>query len=216
MSDSQNGIPSLKRYERQIYLDIYRLQVEMLNKSSDRRVNVNRYYMYAMYFLVLALSAFAVNLGGIFNSGGIASSASKVNPIFISLVLCGISLLGSAITESWIRNTSGYLMSNSSRENILRTLECCLPDQADFYNQRNIINDGRDYIQLAYHELYAPMIFRTGFIFSILVTVFHFRDIYGRTLLIGIVIALCIILSQSYFIRVKLLKTRGKLNEGGE
>lgn len=91
MSDNQNN--SLKRYEHQMGLDIYKLQVEMLNERSNRRVNVKRYYMYAMSFLVLALSAFVVNKGGNFNLGVNTSSTNELSSIFLSLALCGISFL---------------------------------------------------------------------------------------------------------------------------
>ena len=156
MGDNQDNNP-LKRYERQMCLDIYKLQVEMLNESSNRRVNVNRYYMYAMSFLVLALSAFIANKSGIFNIGVATSSTNEISSLFISFALCGISLLGAAITESWIQNASGYLISNSNREEIIRSLEVKLP--YSFHEQMYGLEDSKDYIQLARHELHAPLIF---------------------------------------------------------
>lgn len=177
MGNNQNN--ELKRYERQMGLDIYKLQVEMLNESSNRRVNVNRYYMYAMSFLVLAISAFVANKGGIFNLSVRTSSADEISSLFITLTLSGISLLGAAITESWIQNSSGYLISNSNREQIIRCLECGLPQNFDFHNQMLKINNSKDYMQLAYHELYAPLIFRNGFLIVVLIGTFYLRDIYG-------------------------------------
>ncbi len=204
MSDKQNG-KSLKRYERQMCLDIYKLQVEMLNKSSDRRVNVNRYYMYAMSFLVLALSAFVVNKGGIFNLGVNPDSTDEISLSFISFALFGICLLGAAITESWIQNASGYLISNSNREKIIRNLEGQFDLPINFHKRMLNISAKKDYIELANHELYAPIIFKYGFLIVVVFGTFYLRDIYGWLLHV-VIIALGILLLQSYFIKDQLLE----------
>ena len=209
MDDNQDNNP-LKRYERQMCLDIYKLQVEMLNESSNRRVNVNRYYMYAMSFLVLALSAFIANKSGIFNIGAATSSTNEVSSLFISFALCGISLLGAAITESWIQNASGYLRSNSNREEIIRSLEVELP--YSFHERMYGLEDNTDYIQLAHHELYAPLIFRTGFLIVVFIGTSYLRDMFGY-LFYAVIAALGILLLQSFYTKFQILPMRSEDNE---
>lgn len=214
MSENQNGIP-LKRYERQMCIDIYKLQVGMLNESSNRRVNVNRYYMYAMSFLVFALSAFVANKSGIFNLGVNTSSTDGISSIFISFALFGISILGAAITESWIQNASGYLIANSKREEIIRGLEVKVDLPIKFYKQMLNINNEKDYIELAYHELYAPIIFRFGFLLVVSIGTFYLQDIYGWLFHV-VIVALGVLLLQSYFIKVQLLEISERRNENNE
>ena len=129
-SESSNG-------DRGTYLEIYKLQIDTITKISDRRVNVSRYYIFAISALILALSVisssdFLENLKPTSIESPESAEKSKdasENTEIITFAMGITGLLGSALTFSWILNMLGYLISNTKRYQKIADLETRLPYQ---------------------------------------------------------------------------------------
>ena len=145
------------------YLEIYKLQTDTITKTSDRRVNVSRYYIFAISALVLALSVVSSSeFLEIINPIDFEKSNSEGSKsIAFSLGVTGG--LGSILTFSWLLNMFGYLSSNSKRYEKIKDLECYLPYQ--FTKSMGLDFGGSDkkYFYFARHELLAPLVFCVGF-----------------------------------------------------
>lgn len=152
------------------YLEIYKIHSDIITQTSNRRVNVNRYYVLALSVIVLALSAI-LRGGDIlsdFFTGNNASDNSNIDIHIIGYIVCITSILGMFLSASWIINVYGYLRTNSNRYNIINVIENKLshklPDVSKNSNG-SIVSYPRDYFNLAFHESYAPIIFTIGFTF---------------------------------------------------
>lgn len=149
------------------YLEIYKLQMNTITETSNRRINVNRYYILALSVLVLALSVIVrggSTLADIFN----VEIKEALDSTFIGLSVLITGVLGLLLTLSWIKNIVGYLHSNSNRYEIIKNLECLLPYQ--FIQSMWKLNPNgkrKKYLNFAVHEVLTPTVFCLGFLFSI-------------------------------------------------
>ncbi len=154
--------------DTETYLEIYKLQMNTITETSNRRINVSRYYILALSVLVLALSV--VVRGGstlveIFKIGDFNLNSRHVG---LSVIITGV--LGSLLTLSWIMNMVGYLRSNSNRYETIKKLERFLPYQFTKSMWKRMPGGNyKKYLNFASHELYTPSVFCLGFV---LLTVF--------------------------------------------
>ena len=161
--DNSENVKNCNR-DMETHLEIYKLQVNTITETSNRRINVSRYYILALSVLVLALSV-VVRGGSVLLEILVDAKNFKINPqhIGISVIITGI--LGSLLTFSWIKNMVGYLHSNSNRYEIIKELECFLPYQFTKSMWKLIPNGSyKKYLNLAGHELLAPSVFCNGFL----------------------------------------------------
>lgn len=168
MENSQNCSESCD-CNAETYLEIYKLQMNTITETSNRRINVNRYYILALSVLVLALSVIVRGgntLAEIFN----VQIKEILDSTFIGLSALITGVLGLLLTLSWIKNIVGYLHSNSNRYEIIKNLECLLPYK--FIQSMWKLNPNgkhKKYLNFASHELLTPSVFCLGFV---LLTVF--------------------------------------------
>ncbi len=153
--------------DTETYLEIYKLQMNVITNTSDRRINVNRYY-------ILALSVFVLALSVIVRGGGTLAEIFNVqikevlNSTFIGRSVLITGVLGLLLTLSWIKNIIGYLHSNSNRYEIIKKLERLLPYQ--FTRSMWKLNSNgkhKKYLNFAAHEVLTPTVFCLGFLLSI-------------------------------------------------
>lgn len=154
--------------DTETYLEIYKLQMDVITNTSNRRINVNRYYILALSVLVLALSVIVrggSTLAEIFN----IQIKEILDSTFIGLSVLITGVLGLLLTLSWIKNIVGYLHSNSNRYEIIKDLECCLPYQFTQSTWKlNPNGENKKYLHFAVHEVLTPTVFCLGFLFSII------------------------------------------------
>ena len=173
------------KWEQEQYMEIYKLQVQTITETSNRRTNVNRYYILALSVLALALSAVMRGSDVLFNSADSANSTKVFDRDSIGIVIMVIGMLGGMLSYSWIRNISRYLYANSNRYEAIKKLECKMShsfinDMWDFIKKREHHikqnpNNGEDitYFQLSLHDVYAPFIFSLGFIMLMIFGAWH-------------------------------------------
>lgn len=184
------------------YLEIYKLHFNNMNEMSNRRVNVNRYYILALSVIILALSTLIRSgdfLSVIFTG---SNGNSNLSGDLVALSMCIIGLLGAMLSESWIRNILGYLITSSHRYEVIKQLECNLDYNfiKKAYNRIDPkVEDTKSYFSLANHELHAPLIFQFGFT---LLTVFGLLEL-GRHIsgyqMIPIAMVISILFADSIF-----------------
>lgn len=163
--DNIDGINDINHY-----LEIYKIHSDIITQTSNRRVNVNRYYVLALSVIVLALSAI-LRGGDIlsdFFAGHNGTDNSNIDIHIIGYIVCITSILGMFLSASWIVNVYGYLRTNSKRYNIINVIENMLSRKLSDVSQNSngsIVSYPKDYFNLAFHEAYAPVIFTIGFAF---------------------------------------------------
>lgn len=179
-SQSSNG-------DRGIYLEIYKLQIDTITKISDRRVNVSRYYIFAISALILALSVVSssefleiikTTSPKSFESSEKSedsknesedSKNESEDSKSITFAMGVMGGLGSILTFSWILNMLGYLISNTKRYERIKNLETLLPYQFTksiwkSTPKRNASKGNtKKYFDFAAHELLTPFVFCLGF-----------------------------------------------------
>ncbi len=196
--------------ENNQYLDIYKLHFDNMNEMSNRRVNVNRYYILALSVIILALTA-------LLRSGGLlsvvfAGSSEKVNlsPKVMALSMCLIGILGAMLSESWLRNILGYLDTTSNRYEVIKELECKL--KYDFIKKSydRMHQDAELYFPLAFHELHAPFIFQLGF--TILIVIGIYPLVENK---IGYILSVCIIIFGIIAVSVRRIQSLQSKLKGG-
>ena len=148
--------------DTETYLEIYKLQMDVITNTSNRRINVNRYYILALSVLVLALSV-ALKSGseliGIVNPSNL-----DLNSKSIAFAVAATGVLGSILTWSWLLNMVGYLHSNNKRYEVIKVLECSLPYQfIQSVWKLMPVEVNKKYFDFAFHELLAPFVFCLGF-----------------------------------------------------
>ena len=117
-----------------------------------------------------------------------------------------VGVLGAMLSESWYRNTLGYLDTSSHRYEIIKQLECDL--DYDFINKAyNRINqDKKLYFSLALHEVHAPLIFQLGFTILIIIGMYPIL----KNDIVSIICAMTVMgfLITLYIDRIKLLESK--------
>ena len=156
---------SINHQKSDQYLEIHKLHFDKMNEMSNRRVNVNRYYILALSVIILALTTL-LRSGDFLSTIFIGSSGNGDLSIdLIALSMCIIGILGGMLSNSWTKNVLGYLETSSHRYEVIKQMECEL--EYCFINKAyDRISDGDkdiEYFSLAFHELYAPLIFEFGF-----------------------------------------------------
>ncbi len=185
------------------YLEIYKLHFNHMNEMSNRRVNVNRYYILALSIIVLALTA-------LFRSGDFLSAIftgsnghDNLSSNLIALSICIVGILGGMLSDSWTKNVLGYLETNSHRYEVIKHMECNL--EYSFINKAyariSDRDEGAEYFSLALHELYAPLIFQLGFTVLLFLGVFQMITLESKY---TIPISFMVFLIFVYFIVVFL------------
>lgn len=154
--------PKYCNSDTETYLEIYKLQMNTITETSNRRINVNRYYILALSVLVLALSV-ALKSGseliGIVNPSNLDLNSKS---IALSVAVTGV--LGSILTWSWLLNMVGYLRSNNKRYEVIKHLECSLPYQFIQSVWKLLpVEVNKKYFDFALHELFTPFVFCSGF-----------------------------------------------------
>ncbi len=189
--------------ENNQYLEIYKLHFDNMNKMSDRRVNVNRYYILALSIIILALTALfrsADFLSAIFTG---SNGHEHLSSNLIAFSICFVSILGGMLSDSWTKNVLGYLETNSHRYEVIKHIECNL--EYSFINKAyariSDRDEGTEYFSLALHELYAPLIFQLGFTVLLFLGVFQMITFESKYM---IPISLMVFLIFVYFIVVFL------------
>ena len=151
--------------ENNYYLEIYKLHANIITETSNRRVNVSRYYILALSVLVLALS-------GIIRIGTYEKIGILISNMSIGIGMAVIGVLGILISYSWLKNMSGYLRVNSEKYKLIQNLESYLPYkffQGEWgFVSKNDDGSSKTYWELAINELYTPPIFGLGFSFLML------------------------------------------------
>lgn len=194
------------------YLEIYKLHADIITQTSNRRVNVNRYYVLALSVIVLALSAI-LRGGDIlsdFFAGSNGSDNSNIDIHIIGYIVCITSILGMFLSASWIVNVYGYLRTNSNRYNIINVIENILSHKLDDISQNcngSIVSYPKEYFSLAFHESYAPVIFTIGFTFLAMAGSILFID--GKWVLVIPIIP--IIFGILMYIFLYYLKEKGAI-----
>lgn len=192
------------------YLEIYKLHFSNMNEMSNRRVNVNRYYILALSVIILALTA-------LLRSGGLlsvvfAGASEKVglSPKVAALSMCLIGVLGAMLSESWLRNILGYLDTTSNRYEVIKELECKL--KYDFIKKSydRMHQKAEFYFPLAFHELHAPFIFQLGFTTLIAISVYPLVESK-----IGYILSVCVIISLIIVISVRRFQSLQSKLKGG-
>lgn len=157
---------------RGAYLEIYKLQIDTITKISDRRVNVSRYYIFAISALILALSVVSSSdFLDILKPTSIESAESVEKSKDASEVTESINfamgitgLLGFVLTLSWILNMLGYLTSSTKRYKKIKDLESRLPYQFTESMWESTLNGAtKKYFDFASHELLTPFLFCIAF-----------------------------------------------------
>ena len=154
------------------YLEIYKLQIDTITKISDRRVNVSRYYIFAISALILALSVVSSSdflevfrspiIGTAESAESSKDTSEKTQSILLAMGIVG--LLGSVLTFSWVLNMRGYLISNTKRYKKIADLECYLPYQfTKSMWQLTTNGKNKQYLNFAFHELLTPFVFFSVF-----------------------------------------------------
>ncbi|MDE0482885.1 MAG: hypothetical protein OXI67_09925 [Candidatus Poribacteria bacterium] len=214
-ADNNDIINKMPQWKREQYLEIYKIQSGVITETSTRRVNVNRYYIFALSITVLAMSAV---LGGASDIIPILSrSNGDIDPIFtkryIGLMISAIGILGALLSHTWISNISGYLTASSIRYNIIKDIEHYLVFK---FNKRvsksNKDKNGelRDYSDLAFHELYAPFIFEFFFAFLIILGAWQ---IFSNKIAIFVILALLVLIPIVFVLLSTLIKRSIKQHE---
>ena len=190
------------------YLEIYKLHFNNMNEMSNRRVNVNRYYILALSVIVVALSALlggGTSLVKIFTG---SETDKSLNGDLAAFLIFAIGLLGAMLSESWIRNTLGYLETSSHRYEVIKQLECKL--KYNFISRthervKSEIVNLDTYFLSASHELHAPFIFQLGFTILFSVGIFSiFNQDVPLLILFSITLLILVIFSI-----LRLLELRG-------
>ena len=176
------------KWQQDQYMEIYKLQIETITEASNRRTNVNRYYILALSVLALALSAVMRGSDVLFNFANSANSTKVFDRDSIGIVMMVIGMLGAMLSYSWIRDISRYLYANSNRYEAIKKLECKMShsfinDMWDSMKEREHhikqnSDNGKDitYFQLSFHVVYAPLIFSLGFIMLMMFGAWHVSD----------------------------------------
>lgn len=183
MESSQNcSKPPFRN--RGTYLEIYKLQIDAITKISDRRVNVSRYYIFAISALILALSVVSssdfleVFRSPIIGTAESAESSKDTSEKTQSILLVTgiVGLLGSVLTFSWVLNMRGYLISSTKRYKKVADLESRLPYQfTKSIWQPTSNGKNKQYLNFAFHELITPFVF--FFVFTML-SVYAFCEFF--------------------------------------
>ena len=202
--------------DTETYLEIYKLQIDTITKISDRRVNVNRYYIFAISALILALSVVSssefleiITPKSSESSEGSEESKNKSEDSKGLTFFMGVSGgLGSILTLSWILNMLGYLISNTKRYEKIKNLECHLPYRfTESMWQSTSNGNTKKYFNFAAHELLTPFVFCIGFTMLSLYGFCKFFLVASKyqsyILLIGVL---------GIFILFSIMYVRGKTN----
>lgn len=151
------------------YLEIYKLYVNTITEMSNRRVNVNRYYVLALSVIVLALSA--ILRGGnmildFFTGNNNMTNELGGNMDIIGYIVFITSVLAIFLSISWLRNILGYLKTNSKRYKIVNNIESvihCKIDNVFQISSEFASGYPKNYFSSAFHETITPIIFAVGF-----------------------------------------------------
>ena len=202
------------KWQQDQYMEIYKLQVQTITETSNRRTNVNRYYILALSILALVLSAVMGGSDVLFDFTNGANSTKIFDKDSIGAAMMIIGALGTMLSSSWIKNMSRYLYSNSDRYEAIKKLECKMShsfinDMWDFMKEREYhieqnSNNGKDitYFQLSFHVVYTPFIFGLGFIALMMFGAWHVSDqtLFQNCFLIGTSVILVFMLFRELYL----------------
>lgn len=135
-----------------VLLEIYKLHSDLADKTSQRRVLTNRYY-------ITLVSAIATALAFLFK----LTEIPKTSFLFIAL---GISIFSILICFAWITNLESYRQLNELKFEVLHELEEKLPFKF-FKREWDLLkneNDKKSYKRLSKVEKNIPYLLMSPFI----------------------------------------------------
>lgn len=126
-----------------ILVEEYKLYIEMMDRTSSRRLETNKFYISLLTALLGALAFILEN---------------KISVDTQSIVLFAISILGILLCLVWSVNIRSYRQINSLKFEVIHELEVLLPF-ACYKREWDILRGGKKtYRRLTNVELYIPLI----------------------------------------------------------
>lgn len=162
--DIENDPEAYHRTQTRL-LEIYKIQLRDINDISNRRININRYYLLIMSGLMIAVTAFLrigllpqnspVEIPRIENQDLLVVNISSMIVGFIGFILCW----------TWLYTTDSYLRRNSRKYEVLKHLESNLEYQflGTEWSTLGLKNIDRNYRSLANVEFLLPSAFFLSF-----------------------------------------------------
>ena len=137
-------------------IEIYKLQSQLANSISNRRITINRFYMLVMSGLVLIFPAYF-------------KLPSEIQDLVsIEYLIVGIALLGITLSLAWFILINSNLRQSMLKYEALKRLEDKLEYQffKDEWAFLERYGRGRIYWEISYIEIFIPVLF--FFIFTLL------------------------------------------------
>ncbi len=162
MEDNKYG----EKFKEQL-LEQYKLYVEMADRTSERRMRTNEFYI-SLLSVLLALLSILVSLSNICSVS--ISSISNIGNPNQTLIFVIVSLLGIVLCALWHINIRSYRQLNSGKFKIIHEMEQNLPFPC-YRKEWEILGEGREkdkYLQLTRVEKYIPLILSAPYIFLLL------------------------------------------------
>lgn len=134
--------------EKTIFLEQYKLYVEMADRISERRMKANQFYMTLLSGLLVILS-FA------FHKENQASIGE-----YQAVIILSIGLIGTTFCQLWWININSYRQLNSQKFKVIHDLEAKLPF-SPYAKEWKLLGEGKDakkYFQLTRIERAIPLI----------------------------------------------------------
>lgn len=128
-----------------VLLEQYKLYVEMMDRTSARRAETNKFYI-TLLSAILAFMAFITK--------------EKVCPEFFDTIMLSFSFLGVLLNAVWFINILSYKQLNSGKFKIIHKLEAELAYEC-FKKEWEVLKRGKDtkhYRKLTRVELFIPAI----------------------------------------------------------
>ena len=134
-------------------IEIYKLQVQLVNNISNRRTTTNRFYLLVMSALTVIFSALLRNLDKL--------PKELVDIVSVEWIIVSLGVLGITLSWIWCLSINAYLRVNSRKYKALNKLEDALEYQ--FFKSESEflgnIEKGTTYWQRSLIELTTPGLF---------------------------------------------------------
>lgn len=167
---NDENFSSMGDMDRNHCLEIYKQYVNIISEMSNRRVNVNRYYVLALSVIVLALSAILRGSDVISNlfvgSNNTSNNGLDIGIDTIGQIVFITCIIASILSMSWLLNVIGYLRTNANRYKIVNNIESAFQQKLDIiFKNSDKFDSGypKNYYRSAFHETIAPATFAIGF-----------------------------------------------------
>jgi hypothetical protein len=131
--------------DRSVLLEQYKLYVEMMDRTSARRAETNKFYI-SLLSALLAFMVFITN--------------KKVCPEYLDIIMLAFCFLGVLLNVVWFINILSYKQLNSGKFKIIHKMEQELAYEC-YKNEWDNLKRGKDtkhYRKLTKVELFIPAI----------------------------------------------------------